>query len=398
MQRDLFDADHDDFRAMVRDFVANEVVPHLAAWEQAGAVDRGFYAKAGEVGLLGLDVDENYGGGGVEDFRYSLIVIEELCRAGASSVTMNVSGFNDLVAPYLSELCNEEQKQRWLPALCAGTAVSALAMTEPGAGSDLKAIRTTAVRRGDEYIVNGAKTFISNGILADVVLTVVTTDPGAGAKGVSLLVLERGMPGFERGRKLDKIGLLAQDTAELFFADVRVPAANLLGEEGRGFGYLMRNLPRERLSVAATAVAAMERTLRNTLEYTGQRNAFGRPIADLQANRFALAELATEIQIARVFLDRCVSELVARRLTDVDAAMAKWWSTELQQRVAQRCLQLHGGYGFMREYPVARDFLDARASTLYAGTTEVMKEIIGRSLRAAGSPVRAAQPLARRRF
>jgi alkylation response protein AidB-like acyl-CoA dehydrogenase len=381
MERDLFDAGHHDFRVMVRDFVAKEVEPHLTAWEQAGAVDRSLYVKAGEVGLLGLDVDEQYGGGRVADFRYSLVITEELCRAGASALTMNISGFNDLVAPYLTELGTEEQKRRWLPGLCAGRAVSALAMIEPGTGSDLKAIRTTAVRDGDEYVVNGAKTFISNGILADIVVTVVSTDPAAGAKGVSLLVLERGMPGFERGRKLDKIGLLAQDTAELFFTDVRVPAGNLLGEEGRGFGYLMGNLARERMSVAVTSMAAMERTFRNMLDYAGQRSAFGQPIADFQANRFALAELATEIQVARVFLDRCATELVAGRLTDTDAAMAKWWTTELQQRVVQRCLQLHGGYGFMREYPVARDFLDARASTLYAGTTEVMKEIIGRSLR-----------------
>jgi alkylation response protein AidB-like acyl-CoA dehydrogenase len=380
MERDLFDADHDVFRAMVRDFVAKEVEPHLAAWERAGVVDRSLYAKAGQVGLLGLGVDERYGGGGVADFRYSLVITEELCRAGASALTMNISSFNDLVAPYLTQLGTEEQKRRWLPSLCAGDAVSALAMTEPGAGSDLKAIRTTAVRDGDAYVVNGAKTFISSGMLADVVITVVSTDPAAGARGISLLVLERGMPGFERGRKLDKIGLLAQDTAELSFADVRVPAGNLLGREGHGFGYLMGNLPMERMSVAATAMAAMERTFRNTLDYAGQRTAFGQPVADFQANRFTLAELATEIQVARVFLDRCVTELVAGRLTDADAAMAKWWTTELQQRVVQRCLQLHGGYGFMREYPVARDFLDARASTLYAGTTEVMKEIIGRSL------------------
>ncbi|MDG9722865.1 acyl-CoA dehydrogenase family protein [Streptomyces sp. DH41] len=381
MDRALFETEHRDFRTMVRDFVTKEVQPHLPAWEQAGAVDRTLYEKAGAVGLLGLDVDERHGGGGTADFRYNLIVIEELCRAGAAAVTMNLSGFNDLVAPYLNTLATEEQKQRWLPGLCAGTKVSAIAMTEPGAGSDLKAVRTTAVRDGDDYVVNGAKTFISNGILADLVVTAVRTDPAAGRKGISLLVLERGMPGFERGRKLEKIGLHAQDTAELSFTDVRVPAANLLGEEGRGFEYLMHNLPQERLSVAATAVASMERTLENTLEHTGERTAFGRPVADFQANRFVLAELATEVRVARVFLDHCAAELVAGRLSDVDAAMAKWWTTELQQRVVTRCLQLHGGYGFMREYDVARDFLDARAGTLYAGTTEIMKEIIGRSLR-----------------
>ncbi|MFJ3673521.1 acyl-CoA dehydrogenase family protein [Streptomyces sp. NPDC090106] len=381
MERDLFDTDHDDFRAMVRDFVTNEVQPHLPAWEQAGAVDRSLFEQAGTVGLLGLDIDERYGGGGVADFRYNLIVIEELCRAGAAAVTMNLSGFNDLVSPYLSALATDEQKGRWLPDLCSGRKVAAIAMTEPGTGSDLKAIRTTAVREGDVYIVNGAKTFISNGILADLAIVVVSTNLTAGREGISLLILERGMPGFERGRKLSKIGLHAQDTAELFFTDVRVPVANLLGEEGRGFQYLMHNLPQERLSVAATAVASMERTLQNTLAYTAERTAFGRPVADFQANRFTLAELATEVHVARVYLDRCASDLVAGRLTPVDAAMAKWWTTELQQRVVTRCLQLHGGYGYMQEYDVARDFLDARASTLYAGTTEIMKEIIGRSLR-----------------
>lgn len=380
MHRDLFDTDHQDFRAMVRDFVTNEVRPHLAAWEEAGMVDRNLYAKAGAVGLLGLDVDERYGGGGVADFRYHLVLIEELCRAGAAAVTMNLSGFNDLVAPSLNGLATEEQSRRWLPALCSGTKVSAIAMTEPGTGSDLKAVRTTAVRDGEDYVVNGAKTFVSNGVLADLVVTVVSTDPAAGSEGISLLVLERGMPGFERGRTLEKIGLHAQDTAELSFTDVRVPAANLLGEEGRGFAYLMRNLPQERLSVAATAVASMERTVASTVRYTAERTAFGRPVADFQANRFTLAELTTEVRIARVFLDRCVADLVAGRLEAVDAAMAKWWITELQQRVTTRCLQLHGGYGYMREYEVARDFLDARAGTLYAGTTEIMKEIIGRSL------------------
>ncbi|MET9992824.1 acyl-CoA dehydrogenase family protein [Streptomyces mutabilis] len=381
MDRDLFDTDHHDFRAMVRDFVTKEIQPHLAAWEQAGMVDRELYEKAGAVGLLGLGVAEEYGGGGVADFRYNLVLIEELCRAGATALTMNLSGFNDLVAPYLNELATQEQRRRWLPDLCGGRKVSAIAMTEPGAGSDLKAVRTTAVRDGDSYVVNGAKTFISNGILADLVVTVVSTDPAAGRDGISLLVLERGMPGFERGRKLDKIGLHAQDTAELSFTDVRVPAANLLGEEGHGFRYLMRNLPQERLSVAAAAVAGMERTLEHTLRFTSERTAFGRPVADFQANRFTLAEMATEVQVARVFLDRCAAELTAGRLSPVDAAMAKWWTTELQQRVTTRCLQLHGGYGFMREYDVARDFLDARAGTLYAGTTEIMKEIIGRSLR-----------------
>lgn len=378
--RPLFDRDHEEFRSVVREFVAREVTPRLPEWEEAGAVDRDLFRRAGELGLLGFDVDERHGGGGVRDFRYNLVVIEELCRAGATAVSMNLSGFNDLVAPYFTSLGTGEQRRRWLPDLCAGRTVSAIAMTEPGTGSDLKAVRTTAVRDGDHYVVNGAKTFISNGMLADVVITVVTTDPAAGSRGLTLLVLERGMPGFERGRKLDKLGLRAQDTAELFFDGVRVPVANRLGEEGKAFGYLMGNLPQERLSVAAASAAAMERTLEETIAYTRERMAFGRPVADFQATRFTLAELATEVRIARVFLDDCAGRLVAGDLSDTDAAMAKWWITELQQRVVQRCLQLHGGYGYMTEYAVARDFLDARGSTLYAGTTEIMKEIIGRSV------------------
>ncbi|WP_433755746.1 acyl-CoA dehydrogenase family protein [Nocardia sp. CA-135398] len=382
MKRKLFEAEHEAFRSTVNKFLASEVVPFLADWERDGMVDRRLYTRAGGLGLLGIDVDEEFGGGGVRDFRYNLIIIEELCKIGAAALTMNISGFNDLVAPYLNALCTPEQKSRWLPGLCAGTAVSAIAMTEPGTGSDLKAIRTTAVRDGDHYVVTGAKTFISNGIHADLVITAVVTDPEKGSRGISLLMLERGMPGFERGRKLDKIGLKAQDTAELFFDNVRVPVANLIGEEGRGFGYLMHNLAQERMSVAAAAVASMERTLQNTVDYTSERTAFGRPVIDFQANKFTLAELATEVEIARVFFDRCAEALLAGELTAVDAAMVKWWTTELQQRVVARCLQLHGGYGFITEYSVARDFVDARGSTLYAGTTEIMKEIIARSLTA----------------
>ncbi|WP_285034294.1 acyl-CoA dehydrogenase family protein [Mycolicibacterium sp. lyk4-40-TYG-92] len=380
MKRHIFDTEHDEFRSTVRKFVSAEVEPRLHQWEHAGLVDRQFYARAGELGLLGIEVNERFGGGGVRDFRYNLIINEELCRIGAAALVMNINGFNDLVAPYLNSLCTAEQKARWLPPLCAGETISAIAMTEPAAGSDLKMIRTTARRNGDHYVVNGAKTFISNGINADVIITAVSTDPEKGSRGVSLLVLERGMPGFTRGSKLEKIGLKAQDTAELFFDGVRVPVANLLGEEGAGFSYLMRNLPLERMSVAATAVASMERTLQAALDYTSERTAFGRAISDFQANRFTLAELSTEVTIARVFVDRCVSALVEDDLGPVDAAMAKWWTTELQQRVVTRCLQLYGGYGYMSEYSVARDFLDARASTIYAGTTEIMKEIIARAL------------------
>jgi alkylation response protein AidB-like acyl-CoA dehydrogenase len=277
-------------------------------------------------------------------------------------------------------LCTEEQKQRWLPGFCSGEIITAIAMTEPAAGSDLQGIQTTAVRDGDHWVLNGSKTFITNGINSDLVIVVAKTDPEKGAKGISLLVVERGMPGFERGRNLDKVGLKAQDTAELFFNDVRVPAANLLGEEGQGFIHLMQNLPQERLSIAVGAVAAIESLLAETIEYCKTRTAFKRPIGTFQHSRFVLAEMATEAEIARVFLDKCIVELNAERLTVTDAAMAKWWTTELQKRVVDACVQLHGGYGYMLEFPVAKAYLDSRVQTIYGGTTEIMKEIIGRSL------------------
>jgi long-chain-acyl-CoA dehydrogenase len=380
MRREIFEAEHDDLRTMARAFVQDHVEPRLPEWEAAGQVDRGLFAAAGELGLLGFDVEEKYGGGGVDDFRYNVVLNEELTRAGATSVVMNLCGFNDLIAPYLVQLCSDEQKRRWLPDLCAGRSVAAVAMTEPGAGSDLKAITTTATLDGDDYVLNGAKTFITNGVLADLVVVAAKTDPSAGSRGISLLVVERGMTGFERGRRLHKIGLAAQDTAELFFDGVRVPRANLLGEVGAGFGYLMRNLVQERLSVSVTAVASMHRALDEALAYTKERRAFGQRIADFQTTKFTLAELATQVEVAQVFLDRCIAGHVRHDLTEVEAAMCKWWVTELQQQVVTRALQLHGGYGFMREYGIAREFMDARASTLYAGTTEIMKEIIGRSL------------------
>lgn len=380
MKRELYDTDHEDFRAMARAFVAKEVTPHLASWEAAGEVDRSLYRVAGVAGLLGLGVEEEYGGSGVDDFRYNAVLIEELCRAGATSVSMNINGFTDLIAPYFRELATPEQKARWMPGLADGSLVAAIAMTEPAAGSDLRGIRTRAERRADGYLLNGAKTFISNGMLADLVIVVARTDADDGQEGLSLFVVERGMPGFERGRKLHKLGLAAQDTAELSFTDVPVPAANLLGEEGRGMEYLKRNLPRERVSVTVTAAATMRRVLDDTIAYTRNRIVFGRPLSELQATRFTLAELATETEIAQTFTDRCVGELVAGRLTVTDAAMAKWWVTERQQQLVSRCLQLHGGYGYMTEYPIARDFVDSRASTLFAGTTEIMKEIIGKSL------------------
>jgi acyl-CoA dehydrogenase len=379
MDRTLYDADHEAFRRTVRGFYERHVIPFHKRWEADGIVDRGVWLEAGKQGLLGMEVPEEYGGGGVADFRYNAVLVEENVRARASGVGFGLH--NDVVAPYLLKLATEEQKQRWLPKFCTGEIITAIAMSEPGAGSDLQGVSTTAVRDGDVFVVNGQKTFITNGINSDLVIVVARTDPDAkAAHGTSLLVVERGMPGFDRGRNLDKMGLKAQDTAELFFTDVRVPATNLLGEENRGFFHLMDNLPQERLAIAVGAAAACERTLEDTVEYCKTRTAFGRPIGSFQHSRFVLAELATEVQIARVFVDRCIAELNAGTLSVTDAAMAKWWTTELQKRVVDAGVQLHGGYGYMLEYPVAQAYLDARVQTIYGGTTEIMKEIIGRSM------------------
>ncbi|MEV6234062.1 acyl-CoA dehydrogenase family protein [Saccharopolyspora shandongensis] len=379
MRRELFEPEHEAFRETVRTFVNKELVPHVEEWEAAGVVSRESWLAAGAQGLLGFAVDEQYGGGGVDDFRFNVVFDEELVNAG-------ISGFgsplhNDIIAPYLIKLANDEQKQRWLPGFCSGELITAIAMTEPGAGSDLQGIRTTAVRDvGGDFVLNGQKTFISNGILADLVIVVARTDPDAGHEGISLLVVERGMPGFERGRNLDKIGQKSQDTAELFFNDVRVPARNLLGEEGQGFIYLMQNLPQERLSIAVASAATAEKVLAITKDYCRDRTAFGRPIGKFQHIRFELAEMATEVEIGRVFTDRCVADHVRGELDIEHAAMAKWWLSELNKRVVDRCLQLHGGYGYMTEYPVAKAYLDSRIQTIYGGTTEIMKEIIGRSM------------------
>ncbi len=376
--REIFEPEHEAFRRTVRSFIAAEVTPHHDQWEKDGVVDRSVWTKAGELGLLCFDVDEQYGGAGVKDFRYNLVMAEELTRAG-----VNGPGFlvhTDIIVPYISSLGTEEQKQRWLPGLVSGETISAIAMTEPGAGSDLQGIRTTAVDKGDHYVLNGSKTFISNGILADLVIVVAKTDPSAGHKGVSLLVVERGMEGFERGRNLDKMGLKAQDTAELFFDDVVVPKENLLGEEGSGFVSLMVNLPQERLSIAMIAAAACESLLDLSLAYAKEREAFGRPIGKFQHNRFLIAEMATEAHIARVFVDDCVRKHNEGKLDAKLAAMAKWWTTELQNKLVDRAVQLHGGYGYMMEFPVARAYVDSRIQTIYGGTTEIQKEIIGRSL------------------
>ncbi len=378
MQRDLFTDEHEDFRTTVRAFLAKEVLPHYDRWEKAGIVDREAWLAAGRQGLLGLAVPAEHGGGGTTDFRYAAVLAEEFARAGASGLAIGLH--NDIIGPYLTSLATEEQRRRWLPGFCSGELITAIAMTEPGTGSDLQGIRTRAVDRGDHFLLNGAKTFISNGILADLVIVVARTTPEGGAHGLSLLVVERGMPGFERGRNLDKIGQKAQDTAELFFQDVRVPKENLLGELDQGFLYLMRNLAQERLTIAAAAIAGAEYLVEITTEYVKQREAFGRPLAKLQHVRFEIAELATECAVTRTFVDRCITEHNRYALTPADASMAKWWATELQKRTADRCLQLHGGYGYMSEYPVARAFTDGRIQTIYGGTTEIMKEIVGRSI------------------
>lgn len=364
---------------MCATFLRREAVPFHDQWEHDGIVDRDVWRKAGKAGLLGLDVDEAYGGGGqAGDFRFQCVLLEEIVRAGCSGLGFGLH--NDVVAPYLTDLTTPEQRQRWLPGFCAGDIVTAIAMSEPGAGSDLAGIRTSAVRSGAEFVLNGQKTFITNGEMADLVIVVAKTDPARGAHGVSLIAVETGTPGFTRGRRLEKVGLKANDTAELFFDDCRVPATNLIGGENQGFYHLMANLPRERLSIAVGAVAAAERLLEITLEYARSREAFGKPIGAFQHNRFLLAELATEITIARTFVNHCVGELNAGRLSASDAAMAKWWTTESQNKVADRCVQLHGGYGYMLEYPVAKAWLNSRVTTIYGGTTEVMKEIIGRGL------------------
>ncbi len=380
MKRTLFTEEHNLFRDSFKRFLEKEVVPYYPHWEQDGIVSREMWLKAGQQGFLGLAVPEEYGGAGVNDFRYSTIIAEESARAGVFSAGMVIGLHNDIILPYFIAYANEEQKQRWLPGMCSGELITAIAMTEPGTGSDLASIRTTAEHRGDYYVLNGQKTFISNGIISDVVIVVAKTDPALRHKGISLLIVERGMEGFNRGRKLDKVGLKAQDTAELSFEDVKVPVTNLLGEEGKGFSYLMRQLAQERLSVGVSAVAACETALDITLEYCKERTAFGQPIGSFQNSRFKLAEMKTEIEIARVFVDRCIEELNDDNLTPETAAMAKWWTSDLQKRVVDQCVQLHGGYGYMLEYPIARAYLDARVQSIYAGTNEIMKEIIGRSM------------------
>jgi len=380
MRRDLFEDEHEALRASFRAWLDKEVVPHHLEWEKAGIVPHEVFAAAGRHGFLGMAIPEQYGGGGVDDFRYNLVIGEEVQAAGVGGAGLGLTLHNDICLPYFLRYCTDEQRERWLPGIASGELVTAIAMTEPGIGSDLASMSTTALRDGDGYVVNGSKTFITNGINADLVITAVKTDPSQRHTGMSLVVMERGMAGFERGRNLEKLGLHSQDTAELFFTDVAVPLANLLGEEGQGFFQLVHNLPQERLSIAAAGVAAARAAMGWTLDYVTQRTAFGQPVGSFQNSRFVMAEIATEVEIAQVFVDRCVLALNAGELTAEEAAMAKWWCTELQKRVVDRALQLHGGYGYMLEYPIARAYADARITTIYGGTTEIMKEIIGRSL------------------
>ena len=380
MKRSLFESEHVDFRESVARFAAEEIVPHHLEWEREQIVPRELFAKAAAKGMLAMQVPERFGGLGIDDFRFNQIIGEEMLMAGVAGSGLGITLHNDICLPYFTDLCNAEQQERWLPGIADGSLITAVAMTEPEIGSDLAGMRTSAIRDGDQYVVNGSKTFITNGINADLIITAVKTDPSERHRGMSLLIIERGMDGFERGRNLDKVGMHAQDTAELFFEDVRVPVQNLVGEEGQGFGQLTANLAQERLSIAIAGVAASRAALKWTLDYVRDRRAFGQPIGAFQNSRFALAEMATEIELAGVFCDQAVLALNASELTAEDAAMAKWWATELQGRVTDRCVQLHGGYGYMLEYPIARAFLDARVTRIYGGTTEIMKEIIGRSL------------------
>ncbi|WP_406276723.1 acyl-CoA dehydrogenase family protein [Nocardia sp. NBC_00881] len=378
MRRKIFDAEHEQFRETARTFFEKECVPHTDEWEKAGKTSREVWLKAGELGLLGWDVPEEYGGAGISDFRFNAILDEEYWLTGTVGVGFGVQ--NDIVAPYLVDLTTEEQKRRWLPGFVSGEIITAIAMSEPGAGSDLRAIRTTAQRQGDEYVINGSKTFISNGLLADLVIVACKTDPSAGHRGVSLIVVETGTPGFTRGRKLDKIGQHSADTAELHFENVRVPVENLIGEENRGFYLLMRNLPKERLGIAVHAVASSRRAFHLTLAYARERQAFGQPIGKFQVNRHALAEMRTKIEVMQTYLDQCIVAVNAGELTAEEAAGAKWWTTETQWEILDRALQLHGGYGYMNEYEIARLWRDSRVQRVYGGTNEIMKDLIGRSM------------------
>lgn len=380
MKRALFTADHAQYRESVREFMDREVAPHYEQWENDRLIPRELYAMAAKQGIYGLSIPEEFGGSGETDYRYRVVVHEELHRVHAAALAVSFGLQDDIVLQYLIHLCTPEQKQRWLPRFATGELIGAIAMTEPGAGSDLKGIRTAAVLDGDSWILNGQKTFISSGVTADLVIVAARTDPEGGSRGFSLFAVEADTPGFTRGRKLDKLGLAAQDTAELYFDQARIPVENLVGELGRGLGHMMTHLACERLGAYAGAVASAKAIFALTRDYCFARKAFGQPIGDFQHVRFELAEMVTEIDMAETYLDKSVLAFNAGELTAVDAAKGKWWITELQKSVIDRCLQLHGGYGFMNEYAVARAYKDARIQTIYGGTTAIMKEIIGRDL------------------
>ncbi|MDA0369908.1 MAG: acyl-CoA dehydrogenase family protein [Actinomycetota bacterium] len=380
MKRDLYEAEHLAFADSFRSFVAKEISPHYLDWETAGIAPRELYVAAGRHGFLGMAIPEQYGGGGSSDFRFNAVIAEELARAGIGGAGLGLTLHNDITTPYFTDIANDEQKERWLPGIASGELVTAIAMTEPGTGSDLAGISTTAHRDGDVYVVNGSKTFITNGINSDLVIVAVKTDPEARHSGMTLLVVERGTEGFERGRNLDKIGMHSQDTAELFFSDARVPVANRLGDEGRAFDYLTSNLAQERLSIAVTGVATARAAVDWTVDYVTERRAFGSTIGSFQNTKFVLAEQRTAVEVAQAYVDKCIVALNADELSAADASAAKFWCTELQKRVVDECLQLFGGYGYMSEYPIARAYADARVTTIYGGTTEVMKTIVAKDM------------------
>lgn len=376
IERTVFREDHEQFRTAARRFFEKEIVPHHAQWERDGIVPKEVWRKAGQEGLLNPMLPEPYGGGG--DFGHAAVLLEEIARTGASGLGFPLH--SDIVAPYINAYGNKEQKDRWLPRMASGDLIGAIAMTEPGAGSDLKSVRTTARRESDHYLINGAKTFITNGINSEIVIVVAKTAPEMGAKGVSLIVVEDGTPGFSKGRKLEKIGLMAQDTSELFFTDVKVPVAHLLGEENMGFKYLMHELAQERLVVAVRAAASVEAFLQKTIDYTRDRKAFGQSVFEFQNTRFKLAEAKSKATMLRVFVDDCIALHMQRKLTPERAAMVKLNATVLQNQLLDEFLQLHGGYGYMTEYQVGRAWTDARVGRIYGGSDEIMKEIIARTL------------------
>lgn len=376
--RSIYDSDHELFRANARRFFREELEPNIEKWENASIVPREFWRSAGEKGLLCCGIPEEYGGPGA-DFKYNMISSEEIGYAiGGGSCGFALQ--SDITAYYILNHASEELKQKWLPPMVSGEVISSIAMTEPSTGSDLQAIRTTAIRDGDEYVINGQKTFITNGQHSDFVIVVCKTDPTLGAKGISLVIVETGTPGYEKGRNLDKIGQKAADTSEMFFADVRVPVSNLIGEEGKGFGYLMSELPRERLTVAFRAWAEAQRAYEITVEYTKEREAFGKPLFAQQNTAFSLADVATELAVGWAYLDQCLGKIVDGTLTAQEGAMAKLWTTEKEGKIVDTCLQFFGGYGYMREYPISRMYTDARVRRIYGGSTEIMKLFIGRSL------------------